>query len=320
MVVPPPPITDARDGTSSRNSPIPHPDPRGPPARLDPTGLLLLMVTVIGWGLNWPATKLLLEEVPPFSIRVICAALGVALLGAIALRQREALSVPRAIWPRLAVASLLNVTAWMGLATFSLLWLTAAEATIVCYTMPVWASLFAWWLLGERITPRRVLALGMGLAGLLVLVLGRGIDVGIGKLPGVAFALTAAALFSLGTVVGKRWPVGLPSASSAAWQMGLGCAPLLLAAALVERPDPAAFSAQTWWLLLYGGLAPLGLCYLTWFATLKRLPASAAAAGTLLTPVVGVAGAALFLAEPLGLREVAALSLTIGGVVLAIRG
>lgn len=320
MVVPPPPITEARDGPSSRNNPIPHPDPRGPPARLDPTGLLLLLVTVIGWGLNWPATKLLLEEVPPFSIRVICAALGVALLGAIALRQREALSVPRALWPRLAVASLLNVTAWMGLATFSLLWLTAAEATIVCYTMPVWASLFARWLLGERITPRRVLALGMGLAGLLVLVLGRGIDVGIGKLPGVAFALMAAALFSLGTVVGKRWPVGLPSASSAAWQMGLGCAPLLLAAALVERPDPAAFSAQTWWLLLYGGLAPLGLCYLTWFATLKRLPASAAAAGTLLTPVVGVAGAALFLAEPLGLREVAALSLTIGGVVLAIRG
>jgi outer membrane protein assembly factor BamA len=41
--------------------------------------------------------------------------------------------------------------------------------------------------------------------------------------------------------------------------MGLGCAPLLVAAALVERPDPAGFSTQTWWLLLYGGLAPLGL-------------------------------------------------------------
>jgi drug/metabolite transporter (DMT)-like permease len=106
-------------------------------------------VTVTGWGLNWPAMKLLLEEVPPFSMRVICAAVGVALLGAIALRQGEALSVPRALWPRLIVASLLNVTAWMGLASFSLLWLAAAEATIVCYTMPVWASLFAWWLLGE---------------------------------------------------------------------------------------------------------------------------------------------------------------------------
>jgi drug/metabolite transporter (DMT)-like permease len=38
------------------------------------------------------------------------------------------------------------------------------------------------------------------------------------------------------------------------------------------------------------------------------------------TPVVGVIAAAVFLGEPLGLREVAALSLTIGGVVLAIRG
>jgi drug/metabolite transporter (DMT)-like permease len=84
--------------------------------------------------------------------------------------------------------------------------------------------------------------------------------------------------------------------------------------------DVAAISTQSWLLLLYGGIAPLGLCYLAWFAALKRLPASAAAAGTLLTPVVGVITAALFLGEPLGLREVLALSLTIGGVVLAIRG
>ena len=277
-------------------------------------------MTVFGWGLNWPAMKLLLVEVPPFSMRVACAVVGVALLAAIAARRGEALGVPNRLWPRLMLASVLNVTAWMGLASFSLLWLAAAEATIVCYTMPVWASIFAWALLGERITARRLLALAMGLAGLLVLVLGRGLDVGLAKLPGVAIALTAAVLFSLGTVVGKRWPVGLPPASSAAWQMALGCAPLLVAAILVERPDPSGFSARTWWLLLYGGLGPLGLCYLAWFAALRRLPASAAAAGTLLTPVVGVVSAALFLGEPLGLREVLALGLTISGVVLAIRG
>lgn len=264
--------------------------------------------------------KLLLAEVPPFSMRVACAVVGVSLLSAIALRRGEAMGVPRRLWPRLLVASVLNVTAWMGLASFSLLWLAAAEATIVCYTMPVWASLFAWGLLGERITGRRVVALAMGLAGLLVLVLGRGVDVGLAKLPGVAVALTAAVLFSLGTVVGKRWPLALPPATSAAWQMAIGCAPLLVGAVLVERFDPASFSTRTWWLLLYGGIGPLGLCYLAWFAALKRLPASAAAAGTLLTPVVGVISAAAFLGEPLGLREVLALSLTISGVVLAIRG
>ena len=289
-------------------------------ARPETAGLVLLLATVVGWGLNWPAMKVLLEEVPPFSIRAASAAVGVALLAAIALRRGESLAVPPRLFPRLTLAALLNVTAWMGLASFSLLWLAAGEATIVCYTMPVWASIFAWIVLGERITARRLLALGVGFAGLLVLVLGDGLDVGLAKLPGVGFALAAALLFSLGTVVTKRWPVAMPPASLVAWQTGLGCLPLLIGALIFDSVDVAAISTQSWLLLLYGGIAPLGLCYLAWFAALKRLPASAAAAGTLLTPVVGVITAALFLGEPLGLREILALSLTIGGVVLAIRG
>lgn len=264
--------------------------------------------------------KLLLVDVPPFTIRAISAAIGIALLAAIAARPGESLRVPLRLWPRLTLASLLNVTGWMGLASFSLLWLAAGEATIVCYTMPVWASFFAWALLGERVTPRRLLALGIGLAGLMVLVLGDGLDVGVGKLPGVVFALGAALTFSLGTVVTKRWPVAMPPASLVAWQTGLGCLPLMVGALIFDRVDLTAIPAQAWLLLIYGGVAPLGLCYLAWFAALKRLPAAAAAAGTLLTPVVGVVGAALFLGEPLGLREAVALSLTIGGVVLAIRG
>jgi drug/metabolite transporter (DMT)-like permease len=264
--------------------------------------------------------KILLAEVPPLSIRGICAVAAVALLAAIAVARGERLRVAPRAMPRLALAALLNVTAWMGLATFSLFWLAAGEATIVCYTMPVWASIFARLILGERITARRLLALAVGFSGLLVLVLGRGVEMGLAKLPGVGFALAAAILFSLGTVIGKRWPIGMPPTSLAAWQTGLGCAPLALGALVFEAPNPAAFSAGAWWLLLYGGVGPLGLCYVAWFAALRRLPASAASAGTLLTPVVGVVTAALFLDEPLGLREVLALSLTIGGVALAIRG
>ncbi|WP_235961192.1 DMT family transporter [Falsiroseomonas selenitidurans] len=296
--------------------------PLGMPAaaRPDPRGLLLLLVTVIGWGFNWPAMKLLLVELPPFSMRIACVVIGVALLLGIALARRERLGVPAGLWGRLVLASLLNVTAWMGAAALSLVWLAAGEATIVCYTMPVWASIFAWALLGEPPTPRRLLALALGLAGLLVLVLGQGVDVGLAKLPGVAAALTGAVLFSLGTVVTKRWPVALPPTASAAWQLLLGSVPLLLGALLLERPDFGALSAGTWAIMLYGGIGPLGLCYLAWFAALRRLPAAAAASGTLLTPVIGVGAAALLLGEPIGVREVVALSMTIGGVVLAIRG
>lgn len=75
--------------------------PASPAARPDPVGLLLLLATVTGWGFNWPAMKLLLVEVPPFSMRVICALVGIGLLAAIARWRGESLAVPRGLWPRL---------------------------------------------------------------------------------------------------------------------------------------------------------------------------------------------------------------------------
>jgi drug/metabolite transporter (DMT)-like permease len=49
------------------------------------------------------------------------------------------------------------------------------------------------------------------------------------------------------------------------------------------------------------------------------LPAATASIGTLLVPVVGVLAAAMMLHEPLGLREIAALVITLGGVTVALR-
>jgi drug/metabolite transporter (DMT)-like permease len=291
-----------------------------PVPRPDAAGLVLLVATTIGWGLNWPAMKLLLAELPVLSTRAAHGALGCAVLLAVALARREALAVPRAMWPRLLLASLLNVTAWMGLASFSLLWLSAAEATIVCYTMPVWAVLMAWAILGERPRAGRIAGLLLALSGLALLVLGQGLAVGLDKLPGVALGLGSAVLFSLGTVLTKRWPLGLPPTAGATWQVGLGIAPLVVLAVLLDPPGFAALSMQGWALIAYGGVFALGLCYLSWFAALRRLPASLASLGTLLTPMVGVAGAALVLGEPFGWREAAALGLTLSGVALAARG
>ena len=71
--------------------------------------------------------------------------------------------------------------------------------------------------------------------------------------------------------------------------------------------------------MLYMTAVPMGLCYMTWFAALRRLPPTTASLATLLTPVIGVVAAAFVLGEPLGPRELAALALTLGGVALALR-
>jgi drug/metabolite transporter (DMT)-like permease len=64
---------------------------------------------------------------------------------------------------------------------------------------------------------------------------------------------------------------------------------------------------------------PMGLCYLGWFAAARRLSPATAATGMLLVPLVGVLSAAPIVGEPLGLRTMLALALTLSGVVLAVR-
>ncbi|MBX6375950.1 MAG: DMT family transporter [Acetobacteraceae bacterium] len=290
------------------------------PRRPDTAGLVLLVTTAIGWGLNWPVMKALLAVLPPFSARAWAGIAGSLMLAAIARGMGERLAVPRALWGRLALIAALNVTSWMGLATLSLLWLSAGEGTMVCYTVPIWAALLAWPVLGERPTARRAAAILLALAGLVALVAGEGLGLGLAKLPGVALGLGAAVLFALGTVLTKRRPLALDPLASAAWQVGLGCAPLLLPTLLLERPDWAALPASSWASLAYMAAGPLGLCYIAWFAALRRLDAGVAAVGTLIAPVVGVLAGAVALGEPLGLREVAALALILGGVLLAVRG
>jgi len=287
--------------------------------RPETAGLLLLLLAVAGWGSNWPPMKLLVQELPVLTARAWPGLTGALVLAATVRAAGVPLGVPRGLWPRLWLASLLNVSAWMGLASFSLLWLDAGEACVVCYTMPVWAALLAWPVLGERPTPRRILALACGLAGVFVIVAGRGIDIGLAKLPGVGFALASAVLFALGTVLTKRRPLAMPPAAGVAWQMLLGMLPLVVATLVFDRPELGALSLQGWGFMAYQALVPFCLCYLAWFAALRHLPASVATTGTLIAPLVGVLGSSLLLGEPFGGREMTALALTLAAVVLVVR-
>ncbi len=287
-------------------------------------GMLMLLVTAFSWGLNWPVLKFVVGEWPPFTFRFLSGLGGATLMFAVALLRREQLRPPRGQWGRLALASFLNITSWMGLATLALLWLSASEAAIIAYTMPIWASLLAWPVLGERPTTNKVLGLAIGLGGVTTLMagqlLGAPLDALIAKLPGVGFIMGTALMFAAGAVFTKRYPIALPPNANLAWQILLGSLPLIVIAVLFDRWDLARISPAGWGALAYVVVIALCLSYVTWFRALKLLPASTAAVGTLLVPVIGVLSSGVLLGEPLGPRQLIALGMTVSGVALASRG
>jgi drug/metabolite transporter (DMT)-like permease len=290
-----------------------------PRARIAPAGLLFLAITSVGWGFNWPVTKYLLGELPPLTLRGCTGVIGALLLAALALSRGQNLAVVPGQWPRLVVAAFLNVTCWMVLMAFALLYLPASEATLIAYTMPVWASLLAWPVLGERPTLLRTIALVMAFAGLASIMGGNGFDASVTKLPGILMALGGAFGFALGTVLAKRLPIRLPPITAAAWQIGIGCVPIAAVGLAIETTDLEKVTQLGWALLFYSTVIQFCVAYVSWFAALARLPASVAAIGTMAVPVIGVVASALALGEPLGPGQIAALVLTLAAVVLATR-
>ena len=296
--------------------------PKNPPAgraQITPAGLMFLAITSLGWGFNWPVTKYLLSELPPLTLRGCSGVVGAALLATLALLRRQDLRVPRALWPRLVLAAFLNVACWMVLMGLALLWLPASEAALIAYTMPVWASILAWPLLGERPNPLRVISLLTAFAGVSVIMGGNGLAASLEKLPGILMALGGAIGFAVGTVLAKKLPLNMPPLSAAAWQVGIGCFPVAVVGLLVEHADAAAISQLGWTLLVYSTVIQFCVAYVSWFAALARLPASVAAIGTMAVPVIGVVASAVALHEPLGTVQIIALGLTLAGVALATR-
>jgi len=289
---------------------------RSPDSRI--AGFLLLAVTVLGWGLNWPAVKLLLLEWPPLFSRGVAGVAAAVLLAAIAASRGESLRVSPRYFPRLAFAAFTNVFAWMGFGTVAMKYLPISEAALLAYTMPIWTMLFAWPILGERPTLRSVIALVLAFAGLAVLFSGQHFSFDQAKIMGVALALGAAVLFAFGSVTAGT-PIPLKPIALVAWLVGLGCLPMIVLGLLIEHPDIAALSPRGWALMVYMTLGPMAIAYLTWFAALRRLQPAAATTGSLGVPIVGVCAGALFLGDPFGLREIAALVLTLAGVALALR-
>lgn len=289
--------------------------PRSSPDRVPLAGIGLVVLLSILWGLNFPSTKLALQEMSVWSFRALCVTVGgVGLLFLGRLGMGHSLALPRADrWP-MVVSALFNVTIWQIVTAFGLLVMPAGRAVIIAYTMPLWSILLGRLLLAEPITPLRLLGLVLGLAALAILV---GPDLlRLGDAPlGSALMLTAALSWAAGTVAVKRHAWGVPTVMLTGWQIAVGGLPILLIAALVEpMPDLTDIDGRGWLAIAYSAAVPMLVCYYIWYTLVRMLPAAIASISILAIPVVGVYAGAVLLGEPVGLRELAALSLVVAAL------
>ena len=279
----------------------------------------VLASLTLAWGFNWTAMKTALAEVPPWTFRSLCLGLGAAVLFAALRAGGQRIVLPSGQWRRLWLLALLNITCWNMLVAFGVGMIPSGRAAIVAYTMPLWAVPLSVWLLGERVSGRKLAGLALGLGGLALLLLES--FAGLGAAPlGALLVLGAAVSWALGTVLQKRFPVQLPVGPYTAWIMLLGGVPIFAGALLFEDFRELRNVGVTAWLgTAYNVVIAFAFAHWAWIKIATSVPVSVFSISMLLIPVVGVVCGMLFLGERPTWAEYAALGLVLAALFTVLR-
>jgi drug/metabolite transporter (DMT)-like permease len=280
-------------------------------------GLLLLATVVLAWGLTWPVNKVILASLSPIWTVAIRSGIGAIALFALSIALGRLTVPPRADVPVLLSLALLHMVGFGVLASLGLLLVPTGRSVLLAYTTPLWVMPGAAVFLGERLTARRTIGVVVGLIGLVVLFNPLAFDwtsrdAIVGNAAMIAAALSWAA--SILHLRGHRWRASpfdlLP------WQSLLATAIVTAIALAVDGVPTVDWHPALVAMLLYAGVPGTALAYWAMAMAGKTLPAVTTALGLLLTPVVSVVVATLWLGEPLTPTLVIAVILILGGVAL----
>ncbi len=259
------------------------------------TAKLLVVLLAFAWGFNWIAAAIALRDVSPWSLRFAGAGIGAATLFAAAILTGHNLRVPRGEHVHVMVAGFFNVAAFQILSGFAQLAGATSRAIIITYSMPIWATVLGWLLLGERLSKIGMTAFSLCVAGLTILVWPL---FAVGFPPFVFYSLGCALSWAIATVYMKWMRATIEPLANAAWQLLFGF--LFIAAgtfAFEGYPRLWPLPSETMVAILYVGLFGVGLAHFLWWSIVGRLPTITASLGSLLVPVIGVTASAVLLGE-----------------------
>jgi drug/metabolite transporter (DMT)-like permease len=277
--------------------------------------LLLLLLSAL-WGGSFFFFKILVAELPPFTVvlgRVGLAALMLNLY-LLALGQR----MPREwrLWRQFLVMGLLNNAIPFSLIVYGETHISSGLASILNATTPVFGVLVTHFLTAtEKLTHARAAGVLLGLGGVAMLIGPDAVTtLGSGNLVGQLACLAAALSYAFAGIYGRRFR-DLPPLSVATGQVTGSTLILLPVVALVDRPwTLPAPSAQAW--LAFIGIAFFCtvLAYVLYFRILRQAGATNLLLVTFLLPISALLLGWLALGETIGLGAILGMAMIGAGL------
>jgi len=282
---------------------------------LTPRDLLLALLVVLVWGLNFVFIKWGVEQVPPLlltALRYLCAALPAVFF------------VKR---PQVKLSILIAYGLAIGFAQFGLLFsaiklgMPAGLASLLMQLQAFFTVALAILFLGEKLTRFQAIGGFIAIAGVAAIATER---VEVTALVPLLMIILAAFFWGVANIASKK-AGQIDMLSFVVWGSLVPILPLLALSLVVEGP-PAMLDAlvhispRSIGVVLFNGYAATLLGFGLWSYLLKHYPAGLIAPFSLLVPVAGIGSAMALAGEAISPIEIIGSLLIFAGLVLSIFG
>jgi drug/metabolite transporter (DMT)-like permease len=284
-------------------------------------GIALVNVATFAWATNMVLGRWLRDDIGPITLaaaRFLIAALCFSILLRRLPPAERRLGQDR--WWLVGMA-LSGVVVFGPTLYLGLRYSTAVNATLLNGFGPLVTGLLASLVIREPMSRHQVVAALVGLGGVVVLISGGSFDflaamrAGRGNL----IVLAAVFLWSIYSVMARRVMHGRSALSATALSAFVGLPFLLLAAVWDLRSFPVELSWRLLLIIVYIGLVPTVIGFLSWNAGVRRLGASGAMVFYNTLPLYGALLGYLLLGEAIGLYHLVGGALIIGAALWAAR-
>ncbi|MXY38837.1 MAG: DMT family transporter [Rhodospirillaceae bacterium] len=274
--------------------------------------MLLTLGTV--WGSSFLFIKLALPGFDPATLALCRTVLGGGFLIGVAWLMGKRPPSERRLWLALLAIALIGNAMPFVMMNTGQQYIDTSLSAILITTVPLFTLGLAHFFSDDKFTWRKLTGVALGFAGVLIL-LGpaalRGLD---SALTGQLLMIGGAACFAVSMIITRRAMGNVDPAISAGWSLGLAAALLLPVSFGIGDPLASKPALVPVLALLALSVLSTVMNILLLFVLIKRTGPNFAAMNNYISPLVGVAWGAIFLAEPVTLTKIAATLTVLAGV------
>lgn len=280
------------------------------------SGNVYALLAALLWGSTAAVVKLIGSGINNIQILFFTSAIASISLALIVTFQKKWHTIAgyRAKdYVRFAYMAFIGVFLYYMLLYAALQLVPGQEAFVVNYTWPIWVIVFAVLILKEKLTPIKVLAIGLSFIGVYVVITrGHITSFDFSAIWGNILALIAACAYGLFSVLSKRNDDEKVTSTLFFYLFAFVYTSVYLGV-FSSLPSP---TPSEWLGLLWLGIATSGIAFVLWQLALKHGETSKVSNIVFITPFLSLVYLAVLAKEKILLSSVIGALLIVGGLVI----